>query len=1019
MNQEIKYSGFSAVPSDYECSDGSLAASINLVPEDGALKPVMPPAVEFHLSKGQNAIYIHKGNNYINYIISEKVEGKICLSLYGGDIFLTLQADETLTDICAVGNILVVSTSLNLYYIYFKDSQYKLLGNELPKPEMSFALSAQLVSKVHNTPLSFSDFQSADNTWKQFAVASFDTDMNGSGSTPPITSTIAKDIKINFAKDLEAATEYKLQASGSGFTDIYLYAAVSGSSQYEQIAHFFNGGTTKIKPTKTYTSFKANVVSGHGGVPSWHASGDIKVFNGFDSAVTGRVIEYNEANYNAVAASINKFVANEATNKSLFIYPFFVRYALRLYDGSYARISEPVLLVPNSGYAPMVSFKQDTNNLTLYSFVASLQYAFTNSIDNKWKDIIAGVDVFASQQAYPYNQGENFDASKKLFKYAFINSESGEDQITGTDFGYCDLPNISSHAQYGYSKHDLANIAKTILGFGDTEKQTDWRIIKLAPVDNQTEKLQQMSNFYLIYSFALDEIVANNVDPDDPYDIEYKNISLKDGTLSSLVTRQTLTDDSFSSCRFLDAHLTVYNQRLHLFDFHFQHPVPKTPAQLSGHIYRYSSYGRLYSVKVFIRTTNGERVVEQLSTDSNEYSASVPWFFYPHSKAYKAVLVYKSDDGKYYSATLKLTPHEFLYGAYWLADALDGTLVMSSKSDNDWDTTPVNDVSYYANSVLQSTVSCPFAFSESLLVTLGVQHIKAMASAAKALSQGQFGQFPLYAFTSEGVWALEVSSTGSYSARQPITRDVCINPDAITQLDSAVLFPTDRGIMLISGSQTQCISEAINSEYPFDAMRLPGFEKLHTMLGHEPATDKCLPTLPFTKFLKQSRMLYDYVHQRVIVYAPNITYAYVYSLKTNQWGMMFSRLTSHLNSYPDALAVNEDNAVINFSAPIKDNVKCLYVTRPLKLEAANVLKTFASVIQRGFFRKGNVSTVLYGSRNLQSWHLVWSSKDHYLQGFRGSPYKYFRIAGVATLSPNENIYGASVEFTPRQTNKPR
>ena len=73
---------------------------------------------------------------------------------------------------------------------------------------------------------------------------------------------------------------------------------------------------------------------------------------------------------------------------------------------------------------------------------------------------------------------------------------------------------------------------------------------------------------------------------------------------------------------------------------------------------------------------------------------------------------------------------------------------------------------------------------------------------------------------------------------------------------------------------------------------------------------------------------------------------------------------------PDALAVNEDNAVINFSAPIKDNVKCLYVTRPLKLEAANVLKTFASVIQRGFFRKGNVSTVLYGSRNLQSWHLV-------------------------------------------------
>ena len=234
--------------------------------------------------------------------------------------------------------------------------------------------------------------------------------------------------------------------------------------------------------------------------------------------------------------------------------------------------------------------------------------------------------------------------------------------------------------------------------------------------------------------------------------------------------------------------------------------------------------------------------------------------------------------------------------------------------------------------------------------------------------------------------------------------------------------------MLISGSQTQCISEAINSEYPFDALRLPGFDKLHTMLGHEPATDKCLPTLSFTKFLKQCRMLYDYVHQRVIVYAPGITYAYVFSLKTNQWGMMFSNIASHLNSYPDALAMDTKNAVLNFSVPITntdksipitDTVKSLYVTRPLKLEAANVLKTVASVIQRGLFRKGNVSTVLYGSRDLQNWHLVWSSKDHYLQGFRGSPYKYFRIAGVATLSPDENIYGASVEFTPRQTNKPR
>lgn len=323
------------------------------------------------------------------------------------------------------------------------------------------------------------------------------------------------------------------------------------------------------------------------------------------------------------------------------------------------------------------------------------------------------------------------------------------------------------------------------------------------------------------------------------------------------------------------------------------------------------------------------------------------------------------------------------------------------------------------NKIYTSEVNNPFYFPLLGINTVGTGEIKGICSAAKALSQGQFGQFPLYAFTTEGVWALEVSSTGTYSARQPITRDVCINPDGITQLDSAVLFPTDRGIMLISGSQTQCISEAINSEYPFDATQLPGFTKLHAMLGHEPATDKCLPTLPFTEFLKKCQMIYDYVHQRVIVYAPSITYAYVYSLKTQQWGMIFSRIASHLNSYPDALAVDADNAVLNFSVPKAEAVKCLYTTRPLKLEAANVLKTIDCIIQRGFFCKGNVATALYGSRDLVNWYLVWSSKDHYLRGFRGSPYKYFRIAGVATLGVDENIFGASVQFTPRQNNQPR
>lgn len=1009
MNQEIKYSGFSVAPSDYECADGALAASINLIPEEGALKPILSPSTAFTLDNGRKVVYIHKGNGYINYITFYKANGHTVFSYHNSrNAFLLLQQDETMVDINAIGNMLIVSTNKHLHYCYFKNDRYINLGTELPKVDIKFALSAKPVSYNHVTNVSYSDYSSADASWTDYTNKSF-TYSNEKDS---------KKFDISFSQDLKAGHEYKIKVGGSGFNTLTLFAQNNTTNNYEAICVVFRNHEAIFKFPDTYkSSFKVSLYDSNLETPT-KASGTIEILEGFEKNFTGRVITYNDSNYTAIAAVINKFVAEQATNKDKFIYPFFIRYALRLSDGSHARISEPILMIPNSGYAPFISFNEGDNKLYLYAFIADLQCLFLNSIEEKWKDIISGVDVFVSEQVYPYNQGANFDASKNLFSYALIRKQNNINQVKGTSYGYVDLPDEYYNHYYGRAKQDLYDVAKDVFNFGDFNVRVNWQIIKIAPVENTREKLENVSQFYLAHSFDFDEI-KKGVDENALED--YTTIKLKEGTLSSLVVRQPLSDDQLSNCTFLNAHLTTYNQRLHLFDYNLQHAKPTVPSRQNGQIYRYDSYGELYKLQVFIRTAQGERIVE---CDANEgdynFSTDTTWFFYPHNGAYRAVLYFKGTDNKTNIASLNLKQHPILNGAYWMADTIDGSMTITSVVDSDNAVcAQVDDISHYPNAVLQSNVATPFLFPSSLMTSLGVQKISALSSAAKALSQGQFGQFPLYAFTSDGVWALEVSTTGTYTAKQPITRDVCINPNAVTQLDSAVIFPTDRGIMLLSGSQVQCISEAINSEYPFDVRKLPGFEKLHNMLNHKPSTDKCLPTLPFSKFLKQCQMLYDYVHQRIIVYAPNITYAYVLSLKTKQWGMMFSNITSHINSYPEALAIDDNYNVLNFSVQKDEAVKCLYVTRPLKLEAANVLKTIDTLIQRGMFSKGNISTVLYGSRDLQNWYLVWSSKDHYLQGFRGSPYKFFRIAGVASLSPDENIFGASVSFAPRQTNKIR
>lgn len=70
MIKDIKYNGYTAQPSDYECSDGQLATSLNLISEDSQLKPLLQPIpTSIGLSASQKAVYIHGTSAYKHYIL--------------------------------------------------------------------------------------------------------------------------------------------------------------------------------------------------------------------------------------------------------------------------------------------------------------------------------------------------------------------------------------------------------------------------------------------------------------------------------------------------------------------------------------------------------------------------------------------------------------------------------------------------------------------------------------------------------------------------------------------------------------------------------------------------------------------------------------------------------------------------------------------------------------------------------------------------------------------------------------
>jgi hypothetical protein len=510
------------------------------------------------------------------------------------------------------------------------------------------------------------------------------------------------------------------------------------------------------------------------------------------------------------------------------------------------------------------------------------------------------------------------------------------------------------------------------------------------------------TNFYIIKQFELDELTTCNE----------AELKMDKGTLSGLLGRERIDDDYRTHDRLAATMMYNYNVRMNFAGVTRTPHNPLSPAVQFAQANAIGA-GNTWQVAVAVKSDN-QQVTVQSAPGYNGIDFP-KWIYYPDVNAKAAYITRGATTYK-----VKLKPHDHLNGAYWLGDIMTRRLLPTAETA----TLPEisTDGIREENKLYTSNVNNPFFFAHGNIKNIGAGRIIGICSAAKAMSQGQFGTFPLYAFTDEGVCALEINEDGSFKPSQPFTRDVCINTDSITQLDSAVLFASDRGIMLLQGSTSLCITDAIFTRSPFRIERLPNGESLPYLAGIDAWRFDYVPLLDF---VRGCRMIYDYVNQRVIIYNKQKRYAYIYSLESKQWGLIESEIIDNPNSYPDALAVTSECVVANYSEPCLVNdgsdvvVPFLVITRPLKLGSGDVYKTVDTIIQRGYIDKGDVMQVLYASNDLRNWFMVYSSKDIYLRGFSGSPFKYFRIAIMGGLSENEAITGATVQFTPQLSNQLR
>ena len=176
--------------------------------------------------------------------------------------------------------------------------------------------------------------------------------------------------------------------------------------------------------------------------------------------------------------------------------------------------------------------------------------------------------------------------------------------------------------------------------------------------------------------------------------------------------------------------------------------------------------------------------------------------------------------------------------------------------------------------------------------------IVALCSNTVAVSQGQFGQHPLYVFTKKGVWfmTLDTSGAGSYLSQVPASREICHNK-GVTVTTRGVVFLTAKGVMLINGNEAANISQAIAGLHTAE---LTAADDVTTRICDIAARGLIATKAPFADYLNEAFTAYDYNSDLLYVCNGNYDYAYVYNMKSGTWSTADGRYCCTID-YPETL----------------------------------------------------------------------------------------------------------------------
>ena len=689
------------------------------------------------------------------------------------------------------------------------------------------------------------------------------------------------------------------------------------------------------------------------------------------TCVSHNIIKGRETDYlNAVQGCVEGGIKEEKDDNR-FMFPFFIRYAFKLYDGTYTRISAPIVCYPsisrNCRFYNTLAATDD--NFWFVPYSAVLKYtAKVEGIEN-WSDIIKELTIFASDDVMPfYNIDSTYTRDWALFV--------GETK--SMPYTWCDTTYFNTTGEQ--------------IGYGDFVSNS----VILPRYKSNAEIIEELlgkTQFFKLASLKVTSSEVNVTFKDN------KALPLKRNVVSTLTSQEQLkVDDYYGWTHLYAQRMFPYNNRINIFDLK-RFPFKGfnnflSCKELDGFTATYYVHIVSQSMDAWVKSEPSGIFYE---------SALTGWLFYPDPNATEMIIHIQGNnvDKK---IKVPLNSHQMLNGAYSFEnlpteDKVETTdlIEVDELPDVDEDAHETLD-----SQIFTSVVNNPFVFEASGDNTVGTGKIIGIIANTEAVSQGQFGQYPLLVFTDEGIYAMSVNSEGLYSNIYPVSREVCNNMNTITPTDKLVYFSSDKGLMAISGGEVACVSEILG-----------GWK--NRMLSEN--------ILPLKEFLRNSLIAYDYKESLLRIFNTGENYHYVYnmidktfSISTNYVGSkVFCR--NVVNNYPDNIIQFTDSAVYSLaSISDKKNDEGLYsggfTTRPLKMGGSMTLKSLRAIKHLYDTDEGKVKLEVYASNDCKHWVKLTS--------LGGKPWKYFTFKYTLTdFRACDSFAGTIVEVQSRREDKMR